>query len=107
MIAEKRRTLSNGGAGHHAQLTAARIENEKKAAHIRAAFIGRPDSANPYVRSALLSEVVSANVLQRIPAQEIVSCSGGDTQKKITQAILRCSAKECDAKNRIAKLLVE
>jgi hypothetical protein len=29
MIAEKRRTLSNGGAGRHAQLTAARIENEK------------------------------------------------------------------------------
>jgi hypothetical protein len=54
---------------------------------------------NPYVRSALLSEVVSANVIQRIPAQETVSCSGGDTQKKITQAILRRSAKECDAKN--------
>jgi hypothetical protein len=98
MIAEKRRTLSNGGAGHHPQLTRP-ASKRKKAAHIRAAFIGRPDSANPYVRSALLSEVVSANVLQRIPAQEILSCSGGDTQKKITQAILRRSAKECDAKN--------
>jgi hypothetical protein len=102
-LPDKDGTLSNGGAGRHAQLTAARIET-KKAAHIRAALIGRPDSANPCVRSALLSEVVSANVLQRIPAREIVSCSGGDTPKKITQAILRRSAKECDAKNRIAKL---
>jgi hypothetical protein len=106
IMAEKRGTLSNGGAGRHAQLTAARIENEKRPLIFERPFIGRPDSANPYVRSALLSEVVSANVLQRIPAQEIVSCSGGDTQKKITQAILRRSAKECDAKNRIAKLFV-
>jgi hypothetical protein len=36
MIAEKRGTLSNGGAGRHPQLTAA--DTEKKAAHIRAAF---------------------------------------------------------------------
>jgi hypothetical protein len=99
IMAEKRGTLSNGGAGRHAQLTAARIENEKRPLIFERPFIGRPDSANPYVRSALLSEVVSANVIQRIPAQEIVSCSGGDTQKKITQAILRRSAKECDAKN--------
>jgi Histidine phosphatase superfamily (branch 2) len=77
----------------------------KKAAHIERPFIGRPDSANPYVRSALLSEVVSANVIQRIPAQEILSCSGGDTQRKIAPAIVRRSAKECDAKNSEACLL--
>ncbi|MFL6822531.1 MAG: hypothetical protein ACJ8FA_08180 [Xanthobacteraceae bacterium] len=99
IIAEKRGTLSNGGAGRHPQLNRGPHRKRKKAAHIRAAFIGRPDSANPYVRSALLSEVVSANVIQRLPAQEIVSCSGGDTPKKITQAILQRSAKECDAKN--------
>src|SRR5205823_12105372 len=65
----------------------------KKAALIERPSFGRPDSANPSVRSALLSEVVSANVKQRIPAQEIVGCSGGDTGKKNTQAILRCSEK--------------
>jgi hypothetical protein len=89
IIAEKDGTLS----------TAAGIENKKRPLISSGLFIGRPDSANPYVRSALLSEVVSANVIQRIPAHEIVSCSGGDTQKKITRAILRRSAKECDAKN--------
>jgi hypothetical protein len=99
MIGEKRGTLSNGGAGRHPQLTAAGTENEKRPLICERPFIGRPDSTNPYVRSALLSEVVSANVIQRIPANEIVSCSGGDTEKKITPAILRRSAKECDAKN--------
>src|SRR5262249_41678664 len=44
-------------------------------------------------------EVVSANTAQRIPALDIASCSGHYTQKKITQAILRCSAKGRDVKD--------
>ena len=72
MIAEKRGTLSKGGAGRHPQLTMARIENEKRPLISSGPFIGRPDSANPYVRSALLSEVVSANVIE--------STSAGDSQ---------------------------
>ena len=38
----------------------------KKAAHDQAAFLGMPDRAKPSVRSARLSEVVCANVAQRI-----------------------------------------
>ena len=72
MIAEKRGTLSNSGAGRHPQLTTARIGNEKRPLISSGPFIGRPDSANPYVRSALLSEVVSANVIE--------NTSAGDSQ---------------------------
>jgi hypothetical protein len=46
----------------------------KWAAHNRAALIGRPDSAKPCVRSALLSEVVSANVAQ-VSTVKIKDCS--------------------------------
>jgi hypothetical protein len=104
IIAEKRGTLSNGGAARHPRLTAARSETKKGRSYERP-FIGRPDSANPYVRSALLSEVVSANVIQRIPAQEILSCSGGDTQKKLRRQY--CGAARRSAMRRIATLLVE
>jgi hypothetical protein len=44
------------------RLRVARQSLTRKAAHNRAALIGGPDSAKPQVRSALLSEVVSATV---------------------------------------------
>ena len=72
MIAEKRGTLSKGGAGRHPQLTMARIENEKGRSYRAAPSSAGRIVPTPMSAAHLLSEVVSANVIE--------STSAGDSQ---------------------------
>ena len=56
----------------------------ERATHDEWPSLERLDSAHPYIRSALLSEAVSANLPQRIAASDIVSCSSADTFNKMS-----------------------
>jgi hypothetical protein len=50
----------------------------------------RLDSAHSFIRSALLSEAVSANVLEMIPQCNVVSCSGTGTPIQNVRAAVQC-----------------
>ena len=63
-------------------------EGEEKGRSVLSGLDWWLDSANPCIRSALLSEAVSANahVTNRVPSLELPGCSAHDTPQRNTPA---------------------
>src|SRR5262249_60769896 len=108
--AKAKRECRPGGQGnqaaaceHEEPLAAFVLSEPRTLAHIlnekRPPITERPSSASRIVPNPTAAAHSHPNAYLRTcrreyQRSEIVSCSGSDTQTRITQAILRCSAKE-------------